>query len=269
MSKSPDYELQTLSKAVTLLKYLADQREPLGLGEISRALKLSKPSAHRILNTLANYDLVSQDAGTRKYTLGLQLWELGWASVNRLGLREAAHPWLERLVQEGGETALLSVLDLEQGEVVYIDKVDSTQPVVTYSRIGGRAPAFCTATGRAILAYEAPAAVAKILGPRLTRFTDKTTIAMNELQIELQRVRQRGWAVNREEWRPGVSSVSAPLWDHSGRVVAAIGLAGPAVRYTAEHIRHLAELLKQASNDISARLGYLPKQHSTPPGRSR
>lgn len=260
--RNAGYELQTLSNAVTLLETLAAAEEPLGISELERKLGLSRPTTYRLLYTLKQRGLVQQDPETSKYSLGLKLWELGWAAVERMGLRKAAHAWLERLKEEGQETALLAVLD--ESEVVYIDKVDSTQPVMTYSRVGGRAPAHCTATGRVLLAFGDPEVAERVIQRGLPPFTQNSITDPTELRAELARIRQRGWALNREAWRLGVSSVAVPLWDYTGRPIAAIGLAGPADRFDENNIQRLVALLQRASADISANLGYLPQHHRPP-----
>jgi len=242
----------SLQKALNVLEAFSVKTPELGITELAEALRMPKSTVHRILAALEGRGYVRQNPLTGKYRLGVKLWELGSVVVNSLGLREAARPYLEELARRTGETINLTVLDGE--ESLYIDEIQSTHPVRAHSYVGIRAPAHCVATGKAMLAH-LPAALDQLLAKGLARFTRHTLVDPLELQRELKEVRERGYAVNREEWRAGVCAVAAPIWDHSQRVVAAIGVSGPASRLTRERLRTLGPLAAEIAAKLSRELG--------------
>ena len=155
------------------------------------------------------------------------------------------------LLAETNETVHLSVLSGD--EVIYIDKLDSPEPVRAYSVIGGRAPAYCVATGKALLAWREQPAVQLMTVRPLQVYTPTTLADTSALAMELDRVRQQGYAVNRGEWRASVWGIAAPVFDERQRVVAALGISGPAERIRARGVKRLAELVVQAARQASSR----------------
>jgi DNA-binding IclR family transcriptional regulator len=147
----------------------------------------------------------------------------------------------------------LSILD--GAEVVYVDKIDSPEPVRAYSRIGGRSPAFAVATGKAMLAWQSPEYVAAV-AERIERFTTRTVADAEELRQELARIRVQGFAVNKGEWRDTVCGLAAPIRDASGLVIAAVGISGPAERLKPKRLKELVAPVVEAAAVISASLGH-------------
>jgi DNA-binding IclR family transcriptional regulator len=168
-------------------------------------------------------------------------------------VRGVATSHLESLASRTSETVHLSVLD--ETEVLYIDKIDSPQPVRAYSRLGGRAPAYCVATGKALLAY-APDSVVDKLDGKLERHTPRTITKFDELKRELARVREQGYALNRGEWRESVCGLAAPIFSANGRTVAAVGISGPLERLTPGVLRDFAPLVLDSGRAISRDLGF-------------
>jgi len=145
----------------------------------------------------------------------------------------------------------LSVLDGD--EVVYVHKIDSPEPVRAYSEIGGRAPAWCVATGKAILAWQ-PESHLHALAQRLQRYTPRTITDPAEFQREMERVRTNGYAVNRGEWRETVWGIAAPVRNGDGGVVAGIGISGPSTRMKPGLIKDLAAEVVRAAAAVGQRL---------------
>ena len=245
----------TFAKGLQVIEALAAQPNLSGVTELARHLGLTKSNAHRLLQTLVACGYVRNLEQSGKYELTLKLWELGAAVVGRLDLKTVAAEYMEHLCQLTGETVHLSVL--EGTEVIYLDKVDSPHPVRAYSRVGGRAPAYCVATGKALLAY-APAVLIDQISLELKPYTQHTIGTPNELRSELERQRQLGYAVNRGEWRDGVCGIAAPIWSADGHACAAIGLSGPAERLKPRSLKQLAPTVMNVARQISARLGHLP-----------
>lgn len=254
--------LQSVTNALAVLEAFSPDRPELGVTQLSQALGLGKSTVHRLLTALAARGYVRKDAQSDRYRLGLKVFEVGALAVAQLTIREAAGPSLRKLVAATRETVHLGVL--EAGEVVYVDKVESQRTLQMYSRIGRRAPLHCTALGKALLAFEPDEVVDRFARRRLRAYTTKTITAADTLRRELQRVRAAGVAVDDEEFEVGLRCIAAPVRDHTGRVVASLGIAGPAVRLPAARMTALAHVVQRAAADVSAALG-----HRAPGERAR
>lgn len=244
----------TLVKGLRLLELLAERDGPAGVGELARELDMGASNVHRLLQALVELGYAVNDGGRGQYRASLKIWELGAHALHKLDFREAAAPAMRWLLAETNETVHLSVLSGD--EVIYIDKLDSPEPVRAYSAIGGRAPAYCVATGKVLLAWrDEPAAVPSLLSVRpLHAFTPSTAPDTAALARELERVRRQGFAVNRGEWRASVWGMASPLRGPGGRVIAALGISGPAERIRKKGVRQLARLVVDAAELASGRL---------------
>jgi len=251
---------KTLAKGMAVLEYLVEQARPCGVSDVARALDLAASNAHRTLQSLVALGYVRRSPDAR-YAPSLRLFELGSRVVGGLDVKQVARAELAGLAQETEETIHLAVLD--GAEVIYLDKIDSPQPVAAYSRIGGRAPAQCVATGKVLLAQALPdperaeAWLASVI-PELPPHTRYSHRSYRGLLEDLQAVRVQGHALNRGEWREGVSGLGAPVFDGQGTAVAALGMSLPSVRFTPQRVPVLAELLRAAAARASAALGYGP-----------
>lgn len=233
MSTRPAYMTATLAKGLDVLEALAELEET-GLSELARKLGVSGPTLFRILATLGARGYVQKSAASR-YRLTLKAWELGAKAVRRIRLRDVARPFMERLAGATSETVHLSVL---QGDgIVIVDKLDSPHPVRVDTYVGLRAPAHCSATGKAILAFLPPASLAELLPPQLKRHTGATIADRAALDRELAEVRRAGWAKNREEWRDGVCAAAVPVFDSAGAVAASLSVTVPTPRFTQSALR--------------------------------
>jgi DNA-binding IclR family transcriptional regulator len=241
----------TLVKGLGLLEVLARADRPLGVTELATRIGIGKSNVHRLLQALVELGYVRRDADTGAYAASIRLWELGSAVLANLDLRRASQAWMDWLLERTRETVHLSVLDGD--EVVYVHKVDSPEPVRAYSQIGGRAPAHCVATGKAMLAWLGPAQL-DALSRRLRAFSPRTLVEPADFLREMERVRQNGYAVNRGEWRESVGGVAAPVRDPSGQVVAALGVSGPIERLRPSTFRTLAVDVMRAADGVRAAL---------------
>ncbi|MBP6251321.1 MAG: IclR family transcriptional regulator [Rubrivivax sp.] len=255
---------KTLVKGVQLLEHLLQAGVPCGVSELARQTGLNPSNVHRTLQTWAHLGFVAQDAVSGQYHCTLRLFEWGCRVADGIDVRRAAREPLARLARETQETIHLSVLD--GAEIVYLEKIDSPQPVRAYSEIGGRAPAHCVATGKALLAHGGSAALATLADP-LPRPTAHTVANLAALRLQLETARRDGYAVNREEWRPGVSGLGAPVYDATGRAIAAAGLTAPTARLDEPRMHTLGRALAATAQDITRALGgRAPQQaaNSTP-----
>lgn len=253
-SGSPNV-VHSVVRALSLLDAMAAQGRPIGIADLSKRVRLHVSTVHRLLATLISRGYVRQDPETGKYGLGLRTFVLGQAYLEQADLRRVVHPALERLVQTTGETANLVVMDRE--EAVYLDKAESTQSLRFFSRIGHRAPVHCTAVGKVLLAWLPPAEREETLA-RLTLapLTRNTITEADALRRELDRVAAQGYAVDREECEDGASCLAVPLRDHTGRVVAALGISAPTVRLTEANRERLIPVLLEEARTLQQELGY-------------
>jgi DNA-binding IclR family transcriptional regulator len=245
----------TLLKGLSVLELLSHSDRALSLTQIAASLGMAKSNVHRLMQALTSMRYVLKDDATAVYAPSIKLWELGSAVLAKLDLRRHAQRQMETLLESTGESVHLSVLD--RGEVVYVHKVESLNPVRAYTQIGGRAPAYCVATGKAQLAYVGEATLLDI-SRRLQRHTPHTVTDPALFLKQMAKVREQGHAVNRGEWRAGVWGVATPVMDARGTVIAAIGISGPAERFRRRDLRECAEILLLAASDISDALGGNP-----------
>lgn len=242
----------TLIKGLRLLEVLAARESTMGVAELARELDIGRSNVHRILQALVEMGYVVNEGGN--YRASIKVWELGARSMKQPDLREAASPHMHWLLERSNETVHLSVLNGDH--VVYIDKLDSLEPVRAYSEIGGRAPAYCVATGKVLLAWQDSLDAGALLAPpkKLHAHTNSTLTDTHGLARELNRIRTQGYAVNRGEWRTSVWGIGAPIVDGQGRALAALGISGPAQRIRSAGLKPLAGLVTQAAAKASEAL---------------
>jgi DNA-binding IclR family transcriptional regulator len=239
----------TLVKGLQVLEALARSERALGVSELALMLDLSKSNVHRLLQALVDLRYVVKNETTAEYSASLKLWELGNRVSLRVAVRHAAQTPMAELLLATRESVHLAVL--EGHEVLYIHKLDSPQPVRAYFEIGGRAPAHCVATGKAMLAWQPEATLKQFAASGLQRYTAATIVDADDFLREMERVRHQGYAVNRGEWRDSVWAIGAPIRDSAGTVVAAVGISGPSSRIKPAQIRLLAHLVRKAADDVS------------------
>ena len=245
---------QTVQKALNLLEALVRSGQPRRLTELSRELGLTKPNVYRLLSTLSTLGYVKKDPNTTLYSPTLKLWEMGSLLVRDVDLRTVAGPRLRRLCEDTHESVQLAVFD--SGYVVYIDKVDSQQPLKAITSIGSRLPATVTSTGKAMLAWMPLQALDQAV-EHVKRFTPITMTKRRDIELDLEETRQRGYSINRGEFRLGVCGIAAPVRDSSGGVVAAIGVWGAEKSIMGSRREDLAHMTVASARDISRELGFV------------
>jgi IclR family transcriptional regulator, KDG regulon repressor len=246
--------VRSLDRGLDVLEALYLEGRELGITELGARLRLAKGSVARLVTTLARRNYISRNPKTAKYRLGLRSWEVGCRAVNHVDVRALARPVLEQLHAATQETVHLTALG-EDGHLVFLDKLDSTRAIRPNIDIGDRVPPHCVADGKALLACRPAEEVKRMLPRRLVRFTPATVRRKRDLLDVLREVRAQGYAVDRGEWRADVSGVAAPVLDHSGQVVAALGISLPSIRMTEEVTRELLTLAVKGAREISLGLG--------------
>lgn len=264
----PIYRAQVLDRVFTLLDVLALNNKDQSLGELTGTLGLHKSTTHRLLKILERHRYVERDAASGKYLLGSKLLELGMRVATRRDLPELARPHLEKLSQESGETAHVGIL--RDGEVFSIANVEGHHTLRTPATVGRKTPAHCSSLGKALLAYLPEGEVdAMIRQQGLKGYTRNTITRPRALKAELQKVRERGYAVDEEEYEQGLKCVAAPVFDHTGKAIAAISIAGAAFRVNAGGVPSAGRSVMQAAANLSQSLGYIEGRYEPANGRSR
>ena len=243
---------KTFLKGLAALDLLAQSEGPMGVSMLAEEMGITRSNAHRLLSALVAAGYAEAGAVRGSYVPTLKLWRLGAMTVARLDVKGIAAPHLARLVEETRETANLSVLDGHA--MVYIDRVETDTYVRAYNRIGDRHPAHCTGTGLALLAHAAPDVVAGAV-VAMRAYTAATITDAARLEERLATVRHQGHAVTRSEFREGINSIAAPVRGAHGRVVAALGISGPAGRLKTARLRGLVPVVMEAAAKVSRLLG--------------
>ncbi|MFD1540753.1 IclR family transcriptional regulator [Nonomuraea guangzhouensis] len=215
-----------LGKVRLILEAFGPDDESLGLSEIVRRTGVAKASVHRLAQELLQWGLLERRGS--EYWLGMRLFEIGQRVPRQRILREAARPFMEDLYQATGETIHLAVLD--GLEVIYLEKVSGHGQVSRPSRIAGRMPLHCTATGKALLAFGPGALFGDVVAEPLARVTPRTITVPRLLAQEIQQARKVGYAIEQEQTRTGYLSVAIPLTGATGTMVAALSVTAPTFR---------------------------------------
>ena len=255
--------VQSIVRALSLLEALGDSRGEVGIADLSKRVGLHVSTTHRLLATLVTQGYARQNADSARYALGAKALHLAESYLGQMDLRLVARPFLERLSEETGETANLVIRDGQ--EALYLDKVESPQSLRIFSRIGRRAPLHCTAVGKVLLADRSKAAVDALLGRGpLERLTRSTVTAVSQLRRELEKVKDEGFALDREECEDGACCIAVPVRNVKGETVAAIGISGPAVRMHVRRIQELVPVVVRTGRQISERLGFHAMKQDAP-----
>ncbi|SDM56342.1 transcriptional regulator, IclR family [Bacillus sp. OK048] len=217
---------------------------------------LSKSTTHRLLATLSNFNYVIKDEETDKYKLGLQILFLSRNLLNNSNIVSTAKPYLQKLSKEVNETIHLCIED--QGEIVYIDKIESNQSIQMYSRIGSRAPMHSTGVGKVILSDKNQQDFEKLLSKmKFVRRTPTTITSKEEFVKEIEKVKVQGYALDNVENEEVIRCIASPIFDHKGKIIASFSISGPSNRVTMEYIEStLIDKVKTYTKEISRNLGY-------------
>lgn len=254
--KKPAYKVQVLDRAVNILEFIATQGGgEAGLPELSAAMKLHKTTTHRIAHVLESRGLLRRAPDSNRYRLGLHLYDLGCHALDSVNLRDEARPIMTRVAYEVGETVHLAVLD--RAEVLYIERIEAQRSLTMGSKLGARNPVYCTALGKAILAFSSESEVDQALaGCRMEARTRNTITNVLSFKRELERICDRGYSIDDEEIEDGIRCISAPILNPANRAVAAISTSGPSSRITPNRFQSIGKTLLKAAEEISTHIGY-------------
>ncbi len=241
-------EIQSLARGLKILELLA-ATDKVSITEVADQLNVDKASASRLMQTLANYGYAEKDRDTQRYRLGPKIVELSQSLLARMPFRDEAKPYLRELVAITNECAHLAIA--AQGQVLYIDQVDSPATLRVNADIGHLAPLHCTALGKVLLAFgDVP------LPTALTAHTPRTITDQGALKMHLEQVRRQGYAIDDEEYDYGVRCIAAPVYNLNGEMVAAMGISGPSNRMSLETISTMAAKVTGVAQALSDHLSF-------------
>ena len=246
--------LSSVSMAIRILKAFSGDEAEIGISELAKRLGIAKSTVHRLVVTLMAEGFLDKNQETGRYRLGLGLFGLGSLVRHRMDLSTEARTVLIDLRQETDETVLLAVPS--GAEIMYIRTQTSRQAVRINAEIGMRAPSYCTAAGRAILAFQPEGRIAAVTAAPMPPRTPKTVTDPDKLLKLLANVRRLGYATEDEESELGMRAIAAPVYDAQSEVVGSIAIAGPVQRLSLKNLSGLVEPLLTAARTISVRLGH-------------
>ncbi len=256
MRDKPTASVEAIERAVRILDAFDVDRPELGVAEVARLLGLKRSTVHRALVTLESGGLLRQVAATQKYTLGPKVLSLAYVLQSQLSLVSIALPYMRTLRDRCNETIALHLLDGHHRVVV--QQVESTHDLRrTYRDIGKALPLYAGSPGKLLMAYLPPEDIRKVIEESgLRPLTPVTITDRQALLRELDGIRQRGYAISSGEHSPGIASISCPIRNQDGQVIATVNISGPSVRLTeAKSLEYLPQL-REATAAISRQLGY-------------
>lgn len=248
---------QSLDRALHLLRLLAFtfHGQNTSLKDLSDRANLSPSTAYRLLTTMMQHSMVSQDPDSRMYRLGPDLIAMGMVVRQNLNLRQVALTVMRELTQITGEDSYLAVPDQNDG--YFTEVVEGSNPLKIVESIGSRVPLHCGAIRKVLLAHMGEAFIDQYLSRELARFSKSTVVDPADLRMQLADIRTRGYAVTRGEYIPGAVGIGAVVRDHTGQAVASVGIIAPEVRFKADSLKRCVRAVRQAAADISLRIGYV------------
>ncbi|GAA4707578.1 IclR family transcriptional regulator [Brevibacillus fulvus] len=251
--------LSSLSNALRILRSYSLEKPSQGITEIAASLQLGKSTVHRLVSTLVSEGFLVKDEKTKKYRLGYSVLALSGVITSTLDIYTESLPIIRKLVDHVGETAHIAILD--GCEVIYVMKIECNHHVRFLTHVGRRNPLHCTSSGKVLLAHQEPAFFDRLLQKGLVKHSHNTITDPVALREHLQKIKENGYATSYEELLEGVHSIAAPIRDYTGQVIAAVTIVGPKQRLTRAKIPFLVKKVKEASREISEKMGYYRRKH--------
>ena len=223
--------IRAVERALDVLMCFSSQTPELSMTQISELVGINKSTVHRLLATLEGKRFVERDTVTGLYRPGIRLLQMAFLTLEHNDLRRLASPFLHNLCDQFRENVNLSVLD--DADVVYLDVIESPQRVKLAAAPGQRLPAFCTASGKAILAFLPEEKLQDILARGIPRYTQNTLASEEAFLEDMRRTREQGYAISEQEFEDGINAIAAPICKQP---IASVSIAGPAYRLTRERM---------------------------------
>lgn len=247
--------VKSVMKAFLIMEEL-DKSGELSISDLSERLRMDKATVHRLINTVKDAGYVGQNPDNKKYSNSLKLLAMGNRVMGKSGVKHVARPYMEELSEKTGETINLGIC--VGNKIVYLDKLESSSTIKVDLGIGVSVPIFCSALGKAILAFTPEAERNEILNSiAFEKFTEHSIVDRALLMKELEKIRQNGYSLDDEEYIEGLVCFGAPVFDFHGGPVASVSICCPKYRYDREkHQKLYTGLVVDAARKISAMMGY-------------
>jgi IclR family KDG regulon transcriptional repressor len=259
--------IQSLRRGLRVLEVIAEHGGRLTLTDIARRLKLHSSTTHHLLKTLQNEGYVVQADDSREYHIGPRIFEVAAVAWSENEIAKLGEPVVTGLMLKTGHPAHLAVLDMRN--VVVIRKVDAEGPWRLSERAGTARPAASTALGKVMIAFKGPELARRYIARMpFKALTPNTITNPRDFEGELDRIRAQGYAVENEEYAIGMRGVAAPVFNFSGKAVAAMGISGPSWDLTSEQVDALQPSVREFAQRLSRLLGYTPDIAPRPHGGS-
>ncbi|MBI1417544.1 MAG: helix-turn-helix domain-containing protein [Limimaricola sp.] len=240
----------TVGKALEVLDRVAAFGRPVRFSEVLEGSTFPKATLYRFVQTLTNQGMLSFDPDRQTYAPGVRLVRLAHAAWAQSSLAPVARPHLDRLSALVGETVHLAQMD--NAQVLYVDKRNAAMPVEMFSQAGKVGPAYCTGVGKAMLAHLDEATLARVIKQQsFHAFTPNTLTTESALRAELDAIRTRGHAFDREEHEPGIICIAMPILSSSRRLMGALSVTGTTRRITLAELEKLAPTLRETAQAIA------------------
>ncbi len=253
--------VKSVARALQILDLMAEKRESLSLKDIADSLNWPKSTVHGIISTMRDYGYISQSERDGKYTLGVRLFELGNILQTSWDIHEIARPMMMKLNAQFGETVHLATED--NGEVLYLEKIDSHHLLRIVSQVGSRLPMYCTGVGKVLLAFQSPQKKANLIKQQsFQSYTGRTITNISALEKELTYIREKGFACDNGEIMDSLQCVAAPIYDKDCNVSYALSVSGLSNNMNQDHIESITRALLSACRNISKEFGYNGPDHT-------
>ena len=253
-SRTGEGRNQSLTRALTLLERLAESPAGINLTDLSQQLGMPPATVHRLLSTFEELNYVEHDSEAGLWFVGLKVFTVGNAFLERRDFVATARPYMQDLVERCGETVNLGVIDND--DVVFISQVESQEMMRMIVTLGSRSTIHASGVGKAILASKSEQHVSQILQRKgLPRFTEHTIDKPSEFRAALKVIRDQGYALDDEEHAVGLRCVAASIFDENSNALAAISLSGPKARIVDNRLNELGIAVRQTADEITSALG--------------
>lgn len=253
-ARGSDENLKSLMKVMRVLECFSVNDRALSLSEICERTGFPRSTTHRLMASLKEVGFLDQDRERDKYRLGLKLFELGNIVLMNLDLHREARPIVESLKRMTGQMVHLAIFDGQSAVVIH--RADPAPDHAPTSTSIENAPVHCTSVGKAILAWQPDAVIQRVINTGLRAYTDATITTGPALLEELERTRQRHYAIDDGEHQPGLRCVGAPIRGQNGQVIAGISVSGPSWQINISDVEELSKVVIHHANLIAQRLGY-------------
>ena len=253
--------VQSVDRALRIIEFLAENPTGSGITEISKSLGLSKGTVHRLISTLKERDFAYQSSNTELYRLSYKILYLYNCISNNIDMFKVSRPIIRKFADKVDATVHLATLDEKRSNIVYIDRIEpmnSQKLFVMSSRVGKKAPCYCTAAGKMLLSQYSDDEIRDIMkGEEYKTYTDKTIKNIDEFLEEIHKVRKQGYALDENEYDHGIICISIPIYNSNGKIDFAMSVTGLILYTKAEELINLKDQLDEVSRKVSNAINYI------------